>query len=311
MKNKILLALFFFIVCSSFVKAQVITKGCSNASVKLMLHSKTYVVLTGDENFDTWMKATFEKHWMVAPFQFVTVTELDTLVKSDKRIFFFPQAKDDKTPSMRLLTTADIEAKKDMVFILSVGGFKQTKYLYTPATTGTKVIAFFKFSPTRAETTAGMIEPEIMIAFMNQSIQTVIDNKIKTEVKDSVSLMICKNATAMVGKTLIVHNAYNDETIMLDDKVLINDKVLQDYPYTYQLKSKADIETIINDGSENFCYLFLYFPSQYVNQADDSGDIIVYDAGSKKILYYGENYEGPWVEKWEFKDLIYATKGKL
>ena len=64
----------------------------------------------------------------------------------------------------------------------------------------------------------------------------------------------------------------------------------------------------MKNNPANHVYLFLYYPSSYVKESDDSGDILVYDPTQKKMLYYEDNRMGPWMEKGEFKEMVYGIK---
>ena len=287
--------------------SQLLTKDSNNPAVKALIAGKTYAVLTGDDTFNEWFRGVVEKHWTVTTIEIINEQDLDTLVKSDKNIFLFTQSRDNRG-GMHLLTTEDIAEKKEYMFMLSQGGHKQTKTLFTSAISGPKIIAGFRYSPERAEATAGLLEAELLLALLNQSLQIVIENNIKGNVRDSVKERISREAPAMAEKTLLVNQAYEDGTIELDKKVLVSDKTIESYSYNYQFVSKFDLESKLSDSSINPCYLFLYYPSNYVNQADDSGDILVYDPEQKKFLFMDDNYEGPWVEKWEIKDMSYYIK---
>ncbi|MEO5674095.1 MAG: hypothetical protein ABIQ74_05565 [Chitinophagales bacterium] len=296
------------VLSASLVQAQLISKDFNNAAVQAMVNGKLNVVLTDDSTFNKWLKEALGKVWSVTSISFINSQELDTLVKSEKNVFLFAQAREDRGAAVHLLNAEDIAKKKDCIFMLSQGGFRQTKYLFTPATSGPKIIGFFRFSPERAATTAGNFELEMLLAFMNQSLQIIIDHKIRGSVRDSVWDHIYNDAAQIKDKTLLFNKAYADGTIELDKKVLLNQKLIDDYPFDFQALTADSVKLILQNDPGNFCYLFLYYPSSYVNKADDSGDILVYDIAGKKFLYYDDNYDGPWMEKGEMKDMIYAIK---
>lgn len=296
------------VLSASMVQAQLISKDFNNAAVQVMVSGKLNVVLTDDSTFNKWLVEVLGKVWSVTGISFINSQELDTLVKSDKNVFLFAQAREDRGAAVHLLNAEDIAKKKDCIFMLSQGGFRQTKYLFTPATSGPKIIGFFRYSPERAATTAGNFELEMLLAFMNQSLQIIIDHKIRGSVRDSVWDHIYNDAAQIKDKTLLFNKAYADGTIELDKKVLLSQKLIDDYPFDFQALTADSIKLILQNDPGNFCYLFLYYPSSYVNQADDSGDILVYDITGKKFLYYDDNYDGPWMEKGEMKDMIYAIK---
>jgi hypothetical protein len=278
--------------------------------MQAMVKGKTYALLTNDSTFNQWWRQTLDGVWNVSTLTYITAAQLDTAVKSDKNVFLFPQSRDKSGAAVHLMNSEDIANKKDFVVMLEQGGVKQAKYLFTPATSGPKIIGFFRYSPERAEVTAGMLEGEMLLAFMNQSLQIITDGKIKGSVRDSVWDHIYYEAPQIKEKTMLFNKAYSDGTIALEKKVLLNNKVIDDYPYEYQQTSPDTVKDILKNNPGNYVYLFLYYPSSYVNQADDSGDILVYDPNQKKMLYYDDNLSGPWLEKGEFKDIIYATKQK-
>jgi len=275
------------------------------------MKGKIFAVLTNDDQFNKWYQSTVQKVWSCSEIQFITAAELDSAVRSDKNFFLFPQAKDDKTAAVHLLNSDDITKKKEFYVVLSQGGYKQTKLLFTSALTGTKIIGSFRYSPERSEITAGMTECEMLIALLNQSMQVIMAYQIKNEVKDSVKIVITDEfASQIAEKTLIINQAYTDGSIALEDKPIITEKVLADYPYESQVVAKDGLEDMLSGDTEAYCYLFFYFPSQYIKPSDDSGDILVYDPAQKKFLYYDDNLDGPWFEKYKMKDMVYAIKSK-
>lgn len=306
--KKIIFALLIALCCSG-ATAQIVTKSASAPAMQAFQSGRVFAVLTGDLQFDEWYQGALQRVWNVSAISFIAASSLDSLVLSTANFFLFPQAKDDRTAAMHLLNSEEITAKKEFFIVLSQGGYKQTKLLFTPALTGPKIIGSFRFSPERAELTAGMMECEMLMALLNQSVQIILERNIKTEVKDSVKFVISDAfAGMMADKTLLVNKTYNDGSISLDDKPIIGDKVLSDYPYGLELTDKASLENQLSGDSEAYCYLFFYFPSQYIKATEDSGDILVYDPAQRKFLYFDDNLEGPWFEKWKMKDLIYAIK---
>jgi hypothetical protein len=73
---------------------------------------------------------------------------------------------------------------------------------------------------------------------------------------------------------------------------------------------KDSVQLLLDDPSGNYCYLFLYYPSAHFKTIDDCGDILVYDPAQKKMLYFGDNINGPWFEKWKMKEMISSIKAK-
>lgn len=304
---------FFLVVLVSGVtiltsKAQLVSRDFNSAAVQALVKGKTYVMLTEDSSFNQWLHHTLDEVWTVSDLTYITLAQLDSFLKSDKNVFLFAQARDDRGAAFHLLNSDDLNKKKEFTVILSQGGFRQAKYLFTPSTSGPKIIGHFRYAPERAEVTSGMIEGELLLAFLNQSLQIIIDNKMRGNVRDSVWDRLYTEAAQIKDKTMIFNNAYSDGTIVLEKKVLVSEKLIEDYPFTYESMAPENVHQILNGEPGNYCYLFLYYPSAYVNQADDSGDILVYDVAQKKFLYYDDNLNGPWFEKSEFKDMIYAIK---
>ncbi|MCS6990614.1 MAG: hypothetical protein NZL95_01990 [Chitinophagales bacterium] len=298
----------FFSLLSHENYGQLVSKDANQPAMKALMNGTVYVLTTNDDAFNDWLARVMEEHWTVRPYRLIHMNQIDSFMGSDKNLFFFAQCREDKGTSMRLATAADFSAKKELIFMLTQGGVKQSKYLFTPALTGPKVISAYRFSPDRAEETAGMFEAEMLIAYLNQSLNIIISNNIKGSVKDSVRDRISALAPQIQQKTMLFNQAYSDGTIMLENKPLINEKVIRDYPYRYKMVNKFNLGDHLKDASLNPCYLFLYFPSQYVNQVDDCGDLLVYDPIQKMFLYAEDNYGGPWMEKWELKDMLYLVR---
>ena len=311
MPQKLFLSSFFPVILTINIfssPAQVIFKDYNSVAVQAMLKGRTYAVLTNDSTFNQWFRQALGNVWTVSEITYIKPVELDSFVKSDKNVFMFAEVRDDRGAAVHLLTADDMGKKKDFIMMLSQGGFKQTKYLFTPSTSGPKIIGFFRYSPERSDVTTGLIEGEMLLAFMNQSLQIIIDNKIRGGVRDSIWEHIYVEAPQIKDKTMLFNTAFSDGTIELDKKVLVSDKLIGDYPFPYQQTTPDTIREIFSDNPGNYCYLFLFYPSAYVNKADDNGDILVYDPSQKKFLYYDDNFNGPWFEKGEMKDLIYSIK---
>lgn len=305
------LVYFFFSCFFSFCSAQIVSKGYSAPVMQAFLKGETYVVLTNDDSFDEWLRSTMGKQWTVSQVQFITPVQLDSLVVSDKIFFLYAQAKDEKTGAARLLNSDDLAKKKEYYIVLSQGGYKQSKLLFAAGTTGSKVIGSFRYGPDRAELAAGMFECEMMFCLLNQSLQIVMERKVKSVVKDSVKWVITdENAGLIRDKTLLINRAYYDGAISLEEKPLVIDKVLDDYPYDYLIVGKDSATLMFDDPSEDYCYLFFYFPSPRLKVSEDSGDILVYDPLQKKMLYFEDNINGPWFEKWKMKQMLTFIKRK-
>ena len=291
--------------------AQMITKGCNAPAIKaFQQQGHLYVVLTDDTSFNQWLRAAVKEQWTASSYGFINSTDIDSSVRSDKNFLLYAQSKDEKAV-IHLLNTDDVQKKKEFYIVLSQGGYKQTKYLFSAPLNGPKVVGSFRFAPESTNFTIGMKECELLLSLLNQSLKIIIDNRIKTEVKDSVKWMISDgNASSIKEKTLLISRAYNDGTFSLDDKDIISNKVLEDYPFDYSLVGRDSAEILLNDGSSNYCYLLFYFPAPRFKTTDDSGDILVYDPSQKKFIYFEDNMDGPWFEKWKMKEMVAAIKAK-
>lgn len=305
---RLFLIIFISGVTSFTSTAQLVSRDFASVAVQALVKGNTYVVLTNDSTFNNWLHHSLDEVWAVSNLSYITATELDSFIKSDKNVFLFAQARDDRGAAFHLLNSDDLGKKKEFIVILSQGGYRQTKYLFTPGTTGPKIIGFFRYAPERADVTAGMIEGEMLLSFMNQSLQIIIDNKVRGAVRDSIKDHIFLESSQIKDKTMIFNTAYSDGTIVLEKEELLSNKLVDDYPFTHESMGPEAVEQILNGDPGNYCYLFLYYPSAYVNRADDSGDILVYDFAQKKFLYYDDNVNGPWFEKGEFKDMVYMIK---
>lgn len=300
---------FYFLVSFHLCDAQIVSKTYSSAVMQAFIKGQTYAVLTTDDTFNKWFQSTLEKQWTVNPIQFISAAKLDSVVISDKNFILFPQSKDEKTAAVRLLTGDDLAKKKEFFIVLSQGGYKTSKLLFAAGATGSKVLGSFRYGPDRAELGAGMLESEIMLSLLNQSLQAVIDKKIRSVVKDSVKWVITdENVGRLRDQTLLINRSYYDGTIAHEEKPLVSEKVLEDYPYEYLVVSKDSVQLLFDESSGDYSYLFLYFPTVRFKTEDDSGDIIVYDPFLKRVLYYEDNMSGPWFEKWKLKQLIALVK---
>ena len=311
LKYTILLLCLICLLTINSVSGQLVTKTYSSSVMKAFNKGQTFAVLTEDQAFNKWFQSTLEKHWTVSQLTFISSAQLDTLVISDKNFFIYAQAKDEKTGLFRLVTGDDLTKNKEYFFVCAQGGYKQAKLLFAAGTSGSKILGSFRYGPDRAALTAGMIENEIMIALLNQSLQTIIEQKIRTEIKDSLKwAMSDENVKLLRDKTLLINYAYADGSILVEDEVLIAEKALFDYPYEYLVIPKDSVQILFDESSGEYAYLFFYFPTAKIKLEEDCGDIIIYDPFLKKVLYYEDNMNGPWLEKWKIKQLVSAIKRK-
>ena len=107
----------FFLLMPGLSSGQLVTKTYSSSVMKAFVKGQTFAVLTEDENFNTWFRATLDKQWTVSPVQFITITQLDSQVISDKNFFIYTQAKDEKTGLFRLVTSDDLTKNKEYFFV--------------------------------------------------------------------------------------------------------------------------------------------------------------------------------------------------
>ena len=131
----LLIAALGFLSISFRSSAQIVSKDFDSPVVQAFMKGKIFAVLTNDDQFNKWYQSTVQKVWSCSEIQFITAAELDSAVRSDKNFFLFPQAKDDKTAAVHLLNSDDITKKKEFYVVLSQGGYKQTKLLFTSALT--------------------------------------------------------------------------------------------------------------------------------------------------------------------------------
>lgn len=291
--------------------AQMVSKSYTSSVMKAFIDGQTYAVLTDDEAFNLWLQSTLKKLWGVNAMQFIRESDLDSAVSGINNFFLYPFTKDSKTGAGRLLNSEDLANKREFYFVLSQGGYKQAKLLYASGTGGSKILGSFRYGPDRAEMTAGMLECEIMLALLNQSLQAVIDFKIRSTVKDSVKWTISDaNDKLIADQTLLINRTYYDGTLSVEEKPLVSEKVLEGYLYEYLVIGKDSVQEFFDTSTGEYCYLFFYFPTARIKTTEDSGDIIIYDPYRKRVLYYEDNVNGPWFEKWKMKLLLAAIKSK-
>src|SRR5205809_879767 len=85
-----------------------VCKDYNSVAVQAMLKGKTYVVLTNDTAFNQWLHSSLDEVWSVTNLTYITAIQLDTVVKSDKNVFLFAQARDNTGAAVHLLNADDM-----------------------------------------------------------------------------------------------------------------------------------------------------------------------------------------------------------
>jgi len=227
---------------------------------------KIYVLPTGDEYIDGMVKAAMEKYWTATPFDFLTD---DNLTKDRIPIILFLNKAQSKEPGYQDETC------------LILGNYKDLKSGYIDMTWS---LITTHLNPPTDKTMLKDIS--FMIPF---TIKEINDDFISHK-KSAGSHSKKTPASVLKEKTLLIPDemANKKQSRQIgSSKVLIPEKSLVGYKYTYKIMPLSQIRDIIADSSEasKYCFLSLY------NGGPGGGRYVyIYDCASNDcILKYFNN----------------------
>ncbi len=247
--------------------------------------SRTYVLLTGDQKFDSEMQAAFADVWKITPYEFMNPNDFEAKMPDKSASFLlFIDIYFDKGEQEHFLTLINGGKKK----------FKQYNYLdfisYCP-------LNYWLNEPKNIDCA---FRVRSMIQSMLQSIEIVEKNSISGnyyKIEEKLKKVYNKKAPNISKKTLLICEDGIGTKLPKSDISGI-------YPYKFEMCNKEKIEQVIKDKNTDYCYL------QVASTKKKS--LYVFDAATGEVLYYDFSpaFGGMNIKKSHLEDLVDAIKGK-
>jgi hypothetical protein len=266
--------------------------GCSNKLVKnVFAKSKTFVLLTGDEQFDNNLKSGFEKYWKTTKYEFVE--DMESISETDEDIsYVMPytvKISDGYSTQEYTELGVFIGGKGDLyerlVANIILDGFGREDKLIEAAY--------------RAEGMVKLMQDFIDLKLSDASISTTSITRVRYTAGE-----IYNKKSKLVGKkTLLVDEAQltQGEYAPTKNKEKIDKAFFSKY-YKGKVKfvSKSELEEAINSNNKDYCYLIpVYSRKKY---------FFVIDCQTGSLYYNGYEISGLFFTKKDLKKLNKATQ---
>lgn len=281
MKTKIIF-LFAFALYTLLGRAQLSAVDYKSKDFDQFRGSKTYVVLTGNEKYDSEIKSAMNDSWKVTPFSFINSSELETKLPEKTASFIV------------LLTIGTKYAQQNYHYLalLNGGQKKLSRYGYDD------LLAYCPINHFQNENNSVDCNYRLrnMIESMIQSMEIVQKNDIKGNSKNIVmKLKEFYNEKSPKIKDRIL--LFCDET--LGDKITKND-IAGIYPHKFEICSKEKIEEVIKEKNNKYYY---YQPAITLNKS-----MFVFDPSNGEVLYFDINMMGLNINKKNIEELAKNVK---
>ena len=283
MKTK-LTFIFSFLFCTAMSFAQLSAVDFKSKEFAQLKASKTYVLLTGDKEYDTEIQSAINDLWKVTPFEFIGGKEFEAKI-SDKAASF--------------LVLIDIQVgsygqEYNYMALMNGGKKKLSSYNYKD------LIAYCPINRWHDEpkNTDCAFRVRNMIQSMIQSMDIVQQNNIKGN-----SLSIAEGLTDVYN---LKAKAISKRTLLFCEdaigKKLTKADISGIYPYKFEMCSREKIEQAIKEKSTEYYY---FQPAVTMNKS-----MFVFDPSNGEVLYFDFTTGGMDVKKKHIEDLVDAIKRK-
>ncbi|OWP84092.1 hypothetical protein BWK59_07140 [Flavobacterium davisii] len=295
MRNKFLF-LSLFVINLSF--AQFTAKEYDSEEFNKFKASKTYVVLTGDEKFDTELTKSMSNTWKTTPYSIISSKEFETKIA-------------DKTASFICLLGSTDRLVKTYHYLALINGGKKTisRYEYKD------LIAYapINFFINENNLTDCSFRVRNMIESMVLSIELVQKNDIKgstLSIAKGLQKIYLKRSPKIKERTLLICEESINKKILtgsglqpigidyLLTKDINKDDIAGLYPFKYEICSKEKIEKVIKEKDKDYYYLQ---PTITLNKS-----IFVFDPENGEVVYFDYSIQGLNFNKRNLKDLVKA-----
>lgn len=234
--------------------------------------TKTYVVLTGDSDFDSNLEKGLETYWTITDYEFINSSEIESKISNKNNSFILPLTMSgyDNYPILGVLN----------------GGQDISKYSYN-SLLAYNIIDFYGNEKRLVDAS---YRAKHLVKMLHDYIILKMEGKISNvcaTVRSSTVKNYNKKSKLIKNKTLLI-----EENQL--KKVKESDWIKR-YSGKYKICSRAKIIEAIDNNMEEFCYLLPIFAYHK--------DIFVIDAKDGSVIYNSYSTRGTSFDKSDIKDL--------
>lgn len=278
--------LFSFIVCTTFalsVQSQLSAVDFKDEKFISFKASKTFIVKTGNEKFDSELLQAFKESWKLTPYDVITKDEFDKKISDKSCSFIFPVT----------IETKNINQAYHYLAFFN-GGKKSLKaYDYED------MIAYCPINHFLNE--GNNVDCAYRVRNMLESMCQSIDLIQKKNIKGN-PLNIAKALQEIYNaKSKNIKN----RTLLLPDYILgkvTKADIAGLYPHRFEICSQEKIEQVIKDKSTEYYY---YQPGITLNKS-----MFVFDPSNGEVVYFSFQMMGLNIKKKDIEELVETISGK-
>ena len=281
-KTRLILPALAVLTCNAF--AQLSAVDYKNDDFAQFKSNKTYVVKTGDANFDSEMASVMTGEWKITSFDFVDKKDFGTKIKDKTASFILPITIETGTPNQNYHYLALIN-----------GGKKNLdKYTYDDML-AYAVINHWGSEPNNIDCSYRVRN---MVESMIDAMTIVQKNDIKGNSKNIAMDLLAYYRTKSTK--------VKDRTLLIPDymisKKLDKAKFAGMYPFKYEICTKEKIAEAIKNKSSDYYY---FQPTVTLNKS-----MWVIDPSNGEVIYGNVKVMGLYVKDDDIEELVNAIKGK-
>jgi len=221
--------------------------------------SKTYVLLTGDQKFDSEMQATLADIWKITPYEFISSKDFEAKMP-------------DKSASFLMFFDVFWSNREEEHYLTLINGGRKKFTQYT-------FLDFISYCPinhwlNEPKNVDCAFRIRNMVQSMLQSIEIVEKNSISGnfyKIEEKLQRIYNEKAPSISKKTLLICEDGIGTKLPKSDISGI-------YPYKFEMCTKEKIEQVIKDKNADYCYLQM--------ASTKKKSIYVFDAATGEVLYY-------------------------
>lgn len=281
-KTNLILSALALISCNAFAQLSAIDyKSEDFAQFK---SNKTYVVKTGNANFDSEMANVMTNEWKITSFDFVSSKDFENKIKEKTASFILP------------VTIETGNANQNYHYLALINGGKKNldRYSYDDML-AYAVINHWQSEPENIDCAYRVRN---MVEAMIDAMSIVQKNDIKGNSKN-IALDLLEYYRTKSPKI-------KDRTLLIPDymitKKLDKAKFAGMYPFKYEVCSKEKIAEAIKNKSTDYYY---FQPTITLNKS-----MWVIDPSTGEVVYGNVKIQGLYVKDDDIEELVNAIKGK-
>lgn len=251
-KNTLLLLLTFLL--GNTIQAQFSTKINGSGSMKKVIASQTFVVLTGNPEFDEAFEKAFKNNWNITPLTFVQEYETKDLIGN---------------PDVSFIKFGDYKIKDSKnsfkALAIFLGG-KSNYDIYLTNTYAYVALDQYGLEKTFESTTYRLPN---MVKQLEQTIEVSSTSHIHgDDLDDYIEKMeeyYNSSANLLEGKTLLIDVRYTLS------KIRDIDALTKMYKFSIEVVTKEEIQKAIDSKDANYAYLISAYSTKKINSITDCG----------------------------------------